>query len=97
MYTSLTTLDSYLDVRGTYVRAYLTGFHARRLFYPRSASTSVTTRATGSVISPRLQCVLPCLSVTLSNIMYLLINTADFVSSMLHHVLSLVAKYNKYK
>jgi len=42
----------------------------------RSASTSVTTSAIGSVISPRPQEVLPCLSVTLSNIILLLIYLA---------------------
>jgi len=56
-------------------------------FYSRSASTSVTTCIIGSVINPHLQSVLPCLSVTLFNIISLLIYPAAFVSSMLYHVL----------
>ena len=56
-------------------------------FYSRSASTSVTTWAMGSVISPRPQWILPCFSVTLSNIIVVLIYPAVSVSSMLYHVL----------
>jgi len=45
--------------------------HARRLILFRIRLKSVTTCAIGSVISPRPQWVLPCLSVTLSNIISL--------------------------
>ena len=68
--------------------SHLNGFHARRLLCSRSASTSITTCAIRSVISHRPQRVLPCLSVTLSNIISLLIYSATFVSSMSYHVLS---------
>jgi len=66
---------------------HLNRFHARRLLLFRIRSKSVTKCAIGSVISFRPQWVLPCSSVTLSNIISLLIYPAAFVSSMLYHVM----------
>jgi len=72
----------YLDVS-----VHLNGFHARWLILYKIHIYTVTICAVVSVISPRPQCGLPCLSVTLSNIISLLIYPAAFVSSMLYHEL----------
>jgi len=76
VYVANSTRLPYLHVTGTSI--------SMDWFYSRSASTSVTTCAIGSVISHRPQRVLPCLIVTLSNITSLLIYPATFVSSMLY-------------
>jgi len=87
VYVANSTRLLYLDVRGTCISVDST---PDGWFYSTFASTFVTTRTIGigSVIRHRPQWILPCLNVTLSNIIPLLIYRAVFVSPMLYHVLS---------
>jgi len=85
VYVANNTRLPYLDVRGTCIWTEST---PDGWFYSRSASTFITTCAIGSVISHRPEWVLPCSSVTLSNIISFLIYPAAFISSMLYYVLS---------
>jgi len=76
--------------RQRYMYVHLNGFHARPLisFKIRIHIRNNMRYLIRLYISHRPQWVLPCLSVTLSNIISLLIYPAAFVSLMLYHVLS---------
>jgi len=75
VYITNSTRLPYLDVKGTCISMDST---TNGWSYSRIASTSVTTCAIGSIISPCPQWVSPCLSVALSNIISLLIYPAAF-------------------